>query len=109
VLREHGMTAVPFVYEITPSLIPEDVSIENVAVALNGTSLIILTPKGEQPIAVNAMVAIAKSMLEPRDTDMEVLYVGQALGRSGSRTALDRLLSHKQVSTNPGRDLNAFP
>ncbi|NHN70163.1 hypothetical protein G7W60_20180 [Pseudomonas fluorescens] len=109
VLREHGMTPVPFVYEITSSLIPEDVSIENVAVALNGTSLLILTPKGEQPIAVNAMVASAKSSLEPRDTDMEVLYVGQALGRSGSRTALDRLLSHNKFQQILAETSTHFP
>jgi len=109
VLREHGMTAVPFVYEITSSLIPEDVSIENVAVALNGTSLLILTPKGEQPIAVNTMVASAKSLLEARDTDMEVLYVGQALGRSGSRTALDRLLSHNKFQQILAETSTHFP
>lgn len=109
VLREHGMTAIPFIYEITPSSIPEDIPIENVAVALNGTSLIILTPQGKQFIAVNAIVATAKSMLEPRDTDMEVLYVGQALGRSGSRTALDRLLSHNKFQQILAETSTHFP
>ena len=109
VLREHGMCAVPFMYEIKPSLVPDDIAIQDVAVALNGTSLIVLTPKGEIFIAVNVIVADAKSELEPHDTDLEVLYVGQSIGRTGSRTALDRLLSHNKFQQILAETSTHFP
>ncbi|QIH11710.1 MULTISPECIES: hypothetical protein [unclassified Pseudomonas] len=109
VLREHAMTAVPFVYEISDSSIPDDVPIEDVAVALNGTSLIIMTPAGKQFIAVNAIIAVARSVLTPHDTDLEVLYVGQAVGRTKSRNALDRLLSHNKLQQILAETSTHFP
>lgn len=109
VMCEHGMTAVPFVYEICGSSIPEDIPIEDVAVALNGTSLIIMTPAGKQFIAVNAIIAAAKSSLTPHDTDLEVLYVGQAIGRTSSRNALDRLLSHNKLQQILAETSTHFP
>ncbi|KAB0568433.1 hypothetical protein C9383_09325 [Pseudomonas palleroniana] len=109
VLREQGMTAVPFVYEISHSSIPDDIPIDDVAVALNGTSLIVLTPEGKQFIAVNVIVAAAKSALEPHDTDLEILYVGQGIGRTGSRTALDRLQSHSKFQQILAETSTHFP
>ncbi|WP_010222750.1 hypothetical protein [Pseudomonas donghuensis] len=109
VLREQGMTAIPFVYEICLSSIPDGIPIENVAVALNGTSMIIVTPAGKQFIAVNAIVAAARSLLTPQDTDLEVLYVGQAIGRTSSRNALDRLLSHNKFQQILAETSTHFP
>lgn len=109
VLRENGMTAVPFAYEISPSSIPVDVPIEDIAVALNGTSLIIITPAGKQFIAVNAIIAVARSLLTPHDTDLEVLYVGQAVGRTKPRNALDRLLSHNKLQQILAETSTHFP
>lgn len=106
---EHGMTAVPFVYEISGSSIPDDVPIEDVAVALNGTSLVIMTPAGQQFVAVNAIIATARSLLTPQDTDLEVLYVGQAIGRTKSRNALDRLLSHNKLQQILAETSTHFP
>jgi hypothetical protein len=109
VLREQGTRAVPFEYKISSSSVPDDVTIQDVAVALNGTSLIVLTPMGEHFIAVNVIAADAKSELEPNDTDLEVLYVGQSIGRSGSRTALDRLLSHNKFQQILAETSTHFP
>ena len=109
VLREQGMSAIPFVYEISPSSVPDDITIQDVVVTLNGTSLIVLTPKGEHFIAVNVIVADAKSELEPHDTDLEVLYVGQSIGQTGSRTALDRLLSHNKFQQILAETSTHFP
>lgn len=58
--------------------------------ARHQSMMVVMTPKGDQVIAVSVVVAAAKSELETGDTDMEVLYVGQGIGRTGSRTALDR-------------------
>lgn len=109
VLREQGLTTVPFVYDISQSSIPDDVPIEDIAVALNGTSLVVLTPRGEQLISVSVLVAAAKSALEPNDTDLEVLYVGQGIGRSESRTALDRLNSHSKFQQILAETSTHFP
>lgn len=109
VLREQGMSAIPFVYEISPSSVPDEITIQDVAVALNGTSLIVVTPQSEHLIAVNVIVAGAKSELEPHDTDLEVLYVGQSIGQIGSRTALDRLLSHKKFQQILAETSTHFP
>nr|WP_294972097.1 hypothetical protein [uncultured Pseudomonas sp.] len=109
VMREQGMSAVPFVYEISPSSVPDGIRIQDVAVALNGTSLIVLTPKGKHFIAVNVIIADAKSELEMHDTDLEVLYVGQSIGRTGSRTALDRLLSHSKFQQILAETSTHFP
>ncbi len=109
VLREQGMSAVPFVYEISQSSVPNGITIQDVAVALNGTSLIVLTPKGKHFIAVNVIVADAKSELELHDTDLEVLYVGQSIGITGSRTALDRLLSHSKFQQILAETSTHFP
>lgn len=107
--REQGMSAVPFEYEISPSSVLDGIAIQDVAVALNGTSLILLTPKGKHFIAVNVIVANAKSELEMHDTDLEVLYVGQSIGRTGSRTALDRLLSHSKFQQILAETSTHFP
>lgn len=109
VVREQGITSVPFVYDISQSSIPDDIAILDVAVALNGSSLIVMTPKGKQFIAVNVIVAAAESELELHDTDLEVLYVGQGIGRTGSRTALDRLLSHNKFQQILAETSTHFP
>jgi hypothetical protein len=107
--REEGVTSVPFVYDIRQSSIPDDTPIEDVAVALNGTALVILTPKGKQFIAVSVIVAAAESALEQHDTDLEVLYVGQGIGRTGLRTALDRLQSHRKFQQILAETSTHFP
>lgn len=109
VLREQGVTAVPFVYDISQSSIPDDVPIKDIAVAVNGTALVVMTSRGEQFISVSVLVAAAKSTLEPNDTDLEVLYVGQSIGRSGSRTALDRLHSHSKFQQILAETSTHFP
>lgn len=94
VLREHGVTVVPFTYEIRLPTTAGAADILGVAVAANGSSMVVMTSEGDQMIAVSVIVAAAESELTRPDTDMEVLYVGQSIGRTNTLTALNRLLSH---------------
>lgn len=94
VLRQYGMTRVPFTYEICLPTISSGLEILDITLAPNGSAMIVNTSGGGQMIAVNVIVAGAQSELMPDDTDMEVLYVGQSIGQANSLTALDRLLSH---------------
>jgi hypothetical protein len=48
-------------------------------------------------VPVMRLVAEARSAMTDSDRDLEVLYVGQGIGRSKKRTALDRLLNHSTL------------
>ncbi len=91
---EEGYLRVPFLYDLNEVSIATDESIEEVAIAVNGTAMIVTTQSRIVTIAAHVIIANAMSMLESEDTDMDVLYVGQSLGKTGQRTAIDRLLAH---------------
>jgi hypothetical protein len=94
VMDEQGVQSVPFRYDI-PQIAPDDQDeIEEVLVAPNGTHLIILSTSRQMTTAAHIVVANAMSALEADHRDMNVLYVGQGIGKVHTRTAVDRLLNH---------------
>lgn len=97
VRRAQGMVAVPFVYEIPESSIPADVPIVDVAIAVNGAAMVAITPCGKQMMSASVIIAASEHELADEDTAMEVLYVGQGIGRTRARTALDRLQCHSTL------------
>ncbi|MEU8340047.1 hypothetical protein [Micromonospora tulbaghiae] len=57
----------------------------------------ILSAKGEVAGGVVALAAVEFGMILARRVPHEVLYVGQAFGKAGERTAFDRLKSHSTL------------
>ncbi|WP_421568079.1 hypothetical protein [Stenotrophomonas sp. PD6] len=70
--------------------------------SLSGTHVVL---KQDQPdggsfiFPVNALIARSTSPLPIEACDMEVLYVGQGMGRTRARTAVDRLRRHETFQT----------
>lgn len=95
--RAHGPVTVPFEYDIPQSCIPANVPIVDVAIAANGVAMVAITPHGQQMVAVSVVIASSTHALTDADTAMEVLYVGQGIGRTRARTALDRLQCHSTL------------
>lgn len=94
VMDELGVQSVPFRYDIPPITPDDHDAIEQVTVAPNGTHLLIITASRQITTAAHIVVASASSALEADHRDMDVLYVGQGIGRVNSRSAVDRLLNH---------------
>lgn len=92
-----GMTCLPFEYEITTDRIGEDNVLKGVAVAPCGTHIVIDTKKGQLRLPAHVVVASGHANLPQEDRDLEVLYIGQGIGKSGKRTAVDRLLNHSTL------------
>ncbi|WP_423392489.1 hypothetical protein [Burkholderia sp. LMG 21824] len=97
VQRVGGMAYIPFEYDVETERIGADTVIEDVAVALSGTHLVITTSAGQLPLAAYVIVASARAELDALDRDLDVLYIGQGIGRTGNRTAIDRLLNHSTL------------
>lgn len=95
--RVTGFTEVPFEYYISKEMVPEEDRIIDIAVDLNGTKLVVITANIKQIVSVSSLIAEARSNLLPTDTDLKVLYVGQGIGRKGTRTAVDRLRAHSTL------------
>ena len=94
VMDEQGVQSIPFRYDI-PRIGPDDQDeIEQVFVAPNGTHLTILSTSRQMTTAAHIVVANATSALQADHRDMNVLYVGQGIGKIHARTAVDRLLNH---------------
>ncbi|PRA21882.1 hypothetical protein [Pseudomonas poae] len=94
VMDEYGVQSVPFRYDIAPINADDDEEIEQVLVAPNGTHLFVMTASRKQTVAAHVVVSQAASALEADHRDMQVLYVGQGIGKVHARTAVDRLLNH---------------
>lgn len=97
VQRENGITRVPFRCEFTPGDAGGQEPIEAIGVAPAGTHIVLVTATRQTMLASHVVVAMAESALTDEDRDLEVLYVGQGIGRSSKRTALDRLLDHSTL------------
>lgn len=95
--RVTGFTEVPFEYYISKEMVPEEDRIIDIAVDLNGTKLVVITANIKQIVSVSNLIAEARSNLLPTDTDLKVMYVGQGIGRKGTRTAVDRLRAHSTL------------
>jgi hypothetical protein len=92
VRRPSGIINIPFEMAGFPEW--GAIAAESVELAPHGTHIDLALGKVQFQIPVHFIVANARSALEPVDTDLEVLYVGQGIGRLHKRSALDRLLGH---------------
>lgn len=97
VRRENGWVQIPFYWDLVKALQRSGDSVRGVGVFPSGTHLIVETQRGSMQIPAHAVVANADSPLSYEDCDLEVVYVGQGIGRSQRRTALDRLLNHSTL------------
>lgn len=97
VQSSEGMMCFPFEYEITVDRIGEGNILQGVAVAPCGTHIVIVTANGQLRLPTHVIVTLACADLPLEDRDLEVLYVGQGIGKSGNRTAIDRLLNHSTL------------
>ncbi|WP_155518253.1 hypothetical protein [Ralstonia solanacearum] len=97
VQRQEGVTQVPFRCEFTPEDAGGAEPIEAIGIVPSGTHVVLVTATRRTMLASHVVVAMAQSALTDEDRDLEVLYVGQSIGRSSKRTALDRLLQHSTL------------
>ena len=98
VAREHGPERVGFGWTVLGNPFGDGTPVHDVAVAQNGTQVALIDASGRGTmVPVLRLVAEARSALTDADRDLEVLYVGQGIGRSKQRTALDRLLNHSTL------------
>ena len=88
---------VPFEFIIPSDIVPLDIAIKEVAVALNGTTLLIKTENKDHIINVNKLISYSKSDLYYTETDLRVVYIGQGIGRIYPRTSVNRLRSHTSL------------
>ncbi len=97
VMRASGIVHIPFRWNLVDTWRCVGDSVKGVHVLPSGTHLIVETQCGPMPVPAHFVVANADSLLSYEDCDLEVLYVGQGIGRSLRRTALDRLLKHSTL------------
>jgi len=97
VMRASGMVHVPFRWNLVETCLCIGDSVKCVGVLPSGTHLIVETQRGPMPVPAHFVVANADSLLSYEDCDLEVIYVGQGIGRSQRRTALERLLNHSTL------------
>lgn len=84
----------PFQYHIITNHIGDNVIIHDIKVSPSGGFVDLFTTKGRIPLMAHEILATATSLLTAEDQMLEVLYIGQGIGRSAKRTAVDRLLNH---------------
>jgi len=92
VQRTTGVVYVPFSWQLPEGW--EEVADDAIEVIQAGTHLRLCRDTRQFLVPAHVIVAHALSGLEDSDKDLDVLYVGQALGRSQQRSAIDRLLGH---------------
>jgi hypothetical protein len=92
VQRATGVVHVPFTWHLPLGW--ETVTADDVGVAQTGTHIDLNLSSRHSLVPAHIVVAHAQSALRNVDKDLEVLYVGQGIGRSRQRSALDRLLGH---------------
>jgi len=99
VLRKNGWARVPF-----EMALPNDVDalIENIEVytAASGTHVMLETrdeAKRRYLMPVHRIIASANADLADEERDLNVLYIGQAIGHKKSRSAVDRLRRHETL------------
>ncbi|AXV70364.1 hypothetical protein CJO74_14350 [Ralstonia solanacearum] len=97
VQRPDGITHVPFQCELSRVHAGDGEPIEAIGILPSGTHVVLVTTAGRSMIAAHILVGVAEAALVDEDRDLEVLYVGQGIGRSTKRTAVDRLLRHSTL------------
>lgn len=93
VQKPDGFEAVPFQWAIPKNLIEKNIPYK-LSVSPAGTHLFVVFDDKNISFPVHLIVSQCKSFLIDRDTDLDVLYIGQAIGKSKVRSAVDRLLNH---------------
>lgn len=96
VQRQSGFERVPFEWHAIEGL-PGEGDVIDAAIAVSGTHLCISFAARKTIVAAHIIVGQAKSNLTDQDCDLEVLYVGQGIGKSRKRSAIDRLLNHSTL------------
>jgi hypothetical protein len=94
VTRDGAWRKVPFHYRLSLEHhlgCPERCEI---AVSVNGTSALVKNDHGQFPIAVHRIISNGECDLFDDERDLHVLYVGQGIGRSQQKLAIDRLSRH---------------
>lgn len=97
VSRAIGIAKVPFEYHIPEGMVADEKKIIDIAVDQYGAKLVIIMEEIKHIVAVSTLIANSRSDLLSTDTDLRVLYVGQGIGRKGTRTAVDRLRTHSTL------------
>jgi hypothetical protein len=92
VQRPSGVVRVSFVWRLPLSC--SAITVDEISVTPAGTHINLELSFGRFQIPAHDVVAHAQSALQNDDKDLDVLYVGQGIGRSRRRSALDRLVSH---------------
>lgn len=107
--RDDGIAHFPFAFEVTADRIGDGTIIYDVAVAQCGTHILLLTENGQLPLAAHVIAASARSDLPPENRDLEVLYVGQGIGKTAKRNAVDRLLNHSTLQRILAEGVTFYP
>lgn len=110
--RKHGIEYVPFQWRAVERS-PEDGKFVDVAASTTGTNFRLRFANRTYEVPAHCIVAEALSELTDEDRDLEVLYVGQGIGKSSKRSALDRLTNHstfqrilaEAVTYQPGHEI----
>ena len=107
VQRATGIVHVPFTWPLPLGW--ETVAVDDVRVAQTGTHIDLNLSSRHSLVPAHIVVAHARSALRNVDKDLEVLYVGQGIGRSRQRSALDRLLGHTTLQRILAESTTFYP
>jgi hypothetical protein len=95
VQRPSGIEKIPFSWQVPKPIVAfPDLDI---GVVFSGTHICISAGGLSSIVASHVLVASAESNISQYDKDLTVLYVGQGIGRSKKRSAIDRLLNHSTM------------
>jgi hypothetical protein len=89
-----GWVALPFSFQLSHEHHMGELASLEVMASGEGTHVALRRGDAINLIAVHVIVAGADCDLTAEERDLHVLYVGQAIGRSRSRLAIDRLSNH---------------
>lgn len=89
-----GWVALPFRFQLSYEYHLGDPESLEVMASTEGTHVALRRGDAINLIAAHVIVAGAKCDLTAEERDLHVLYVGQGVGRSRSRLAIDRLSNH---------------
>jgi hypothetical protein len=89
--------ALPFSFQLSPKHHMDDLASLEVMASAEGTHVALRRGDTVNLIAAHVIVAGAECDLTAEERDLHVLYIGQGIGRSQSRLAIDRLSNHAKV------------
>lgn len=107
VQRVGGIERIPFCWPI-PKPIASAPDLD-IGVALSGTHICVSANEQSSIVASHVLVASAEAIVPDYDKDLQVLYVGQGIGRSKKRSAIDRLLDHSTLQRILAETVTYYP